>query len=180
MQFCYLIFPITCTSKFLILQVLVSGASCDYLFERIRYPSLPFANAFDPLLQDYPLLHRGLDDYPLIPAGIEDYPLLDEGLEDYTPSERELDVLPFFDNAKKRSSKKYASAVYSAESASPSDYSAESASAVKYYAQPASPVDHSELSRNLEQYLGPAWSLAGKLILIFLFGHQSMIIFVLV
>jgi hypothetical protein len=142
--------------------VLLSGASCGNLFERSRYPSLPFAYAFDPLLQDFPLLPRGLEDYPLIPAGIEDYPLLDEGLEDYAPSERELDAVPVFYNAKKRSSKKFASAVYSAEYGSPGDYSAESVSPVKYSAQPASPVDHSELSRNLEQYLGPAWSLVGK------------------
>ncbi len=148
----------------------MSGASCGNLLKRSQYPYLPFAYVSDPLLQDYPLLPRGLEDYPLTPAGIEDYPLFDEGLEDDAPSERELDVFPVFYNAKKRSSKKYASAIYSAESASP----------VKYSAQPASPVDHSELSRNLEQYLGPAWSLAGKLILIFLFGHQSMIIFVLV
>jgi hypothetical protein len=140
----------------------VSGASCGNLYERIRYPSLPFSYAFDPLLQDYPLVPRGLEDYPLLPAGIEDYPLLDEGLEDYSTSERELDVFPVFDSAKKRSSKKYPSAVYSAEYGSPDDYSAESASHVKYSAQPASPVDHSELSRNLEQYLGSAWSLVGK------------------
>ncbi len=154
----------------------MSGASCGHLFERIRYPSLPFAYAFDPFLQDY----------PLVPRGLEDYPLLDEGLEDYAPSERELDVFPVFYNAKKRSSKKYASAVYSAESASPGDYSAESASPVKYSAesvspfqysaQPASSVDHSELSRNLEQYLGPAWSLVDKLTFVFLFEHQLIII----
>jgi hypothetical protein len=159
--------------------VLVSGASCGYLFERIRYPSLPFAYDFDPLLQDYPHLPRGLEDYPLTPAGIEDYPLLDEGLEDYSPSEQELDVFPVFYNAKKRSLKKYASAVYPAEYGSPGDYSAESASPVKYSAQPASPVDHSELSRKLEQYLGPAWSLVGKLTFVFLFGHQTMVIFVM-
>ncbi len=149
----------------------MSGASCGIPHSRIRYPSLPFAYAFDPLLQDYPLVPRGLEDYPLIPAGIEDYPLFDGGLEDYTPSVREIDVFPGFDNAKKRSSKKFASAVYSAESAS---------SPVKYSAQSASPVDHSELSRNLEQYLGSAWSLVGKLTFVFLFEHQPIITFVLI
>jgi hypothetical protein len=158
----------------------VSGASCGYLFERTRYPYLPFAYAFDPLLQDYPLVPRGLEDYPLIPAGIEDYPLLAEEFEDYSPSERELAVFPVFDYAKKRSSKKYAPAVYPAEYASPGDYSAESASPIEYSAQPASPVDHSELSRNLEQYIGPAWRLVGKLTFVFLFGHQTIIIFVLI
>ncbi len=149
----------------------MSGACCGNLFERIRYPSLPFAYAIDPLMQDYPLVPRGHEDYLLIPAGIEDYPLLSEEFEDYSPSERELAVFTFFYNAKKRYSKKYPSAVYSAEYASPGEYSAESASPVKYSAQPASSVDYSELSRNLEQYLGPAWSLVGKLTFIFLFGH---------
>ncbi len=154
----------------------MSCASCGYLLKRSQYPYLPFAYAFDPLLQDYPLVPRGLEDYPLIPAGIEDYPLLAEEFEDYSPSERELDVFPVFESAKKRSSKKYASAVYSAEYASPGDYSAESASPVKYSAQPASPVDHSELSRNLEQYLGPAWSLVGKLTFVFSLGIRQLLL----
>jgi len=118
-----------------------------YILARVPYPSLRYAYAFDPFLQDYLLLPRGLEDY---------------SLKDYSPLERELDYLSSLRALKRPSLKSAAPVDYSEKSVAPVDYSKNSASPVDYSLKSASPVDYFELSRNLDQYLGSAWSLAGK------------------